>query len=134
MLNLRQIARSDDGIADKSVTTIALSQFSTLQIARPDIVGDLGAPLTYGTVWTTTTQVATTRLSDTEGQTMDPSGVQTAEKNGSLWAGLFEDTEMRVLDGQNHEVEVSRPIRARIALAVLTHFTGVHVHLHCQRH
>ncbi|KAH9917156.1 EAP30/Vps36 family-domain-containing protein [Epithele typhae] len=47
MLNLRQTAQE----MDEGTTTVALSQFSSIQIAS-GLAGDMGAPLSHGTAWT----------------------------------------------------------------------------------
>ncbi|KAI0754175.1 hypothetical protein C8Q80DRAFT_1265851 [Daedaleopsis nitida] len=102
MLRLRSIARSSSCAADQYVTTLNLSQFTTIQIARPDaFVGDLGAPLDYttGTGWTGTTEVVATRTAyeshggvedeDEDGEGMARGAVVT-KKVGPLWVGLLE--------------------------------------------
>ena len=91
MLNLRELAHGGER---QDVTTLALSQFSMVQIAHPDIIGDLGAPLSHGasTEWASFTELG--RVSH-EGEDLEPFEaesfqVRQLEKGGPLTAGLLD--------------------------------------------
>ena len=105
MLNLREAAR----VEQHDASTFAISQLTTLQIARPDIVGDLGAPLTHGTSttgWTTTLEVEDVRDVEQpdygqEGQAQDKvHAALVLERGGPLSAGLLEG-ELVAPEGSN---------------------------------
>ena len=99
MLNLREAARSTS--ERQTITTPALSQITTLQIAPPDLVGDLGAPLNHGisTVWTEATTAAPEAelIHGHEGdREQEKSQAALAlERRGPLTAGLLDGDDSR---------------------------------------